>query len=419
MLVIASTIGQGLLFLGTLVAARFFDPSAFGVLGVFATFAVFFGMIATGRLEAAIPIPRRHHRARSIVVVTALIVPVVAAVSWVVMSVVGGVLLAWTDAVVLESMPWAVPAATLVLGLRALAIWWATRRSLVGGLAAGRIANGGVMAAIFVGAALLDPRVEWMIAAWVAGQAAELVAVGVVVGLDPSFRERGRGHKRWRRALLRYRRFPTILVWAHLLEQLGSHLPTTLVSGGFGADVAGQFNLIQRIIARPVAIIGSSASVVLMSESSRAFRAGEPIRPVLVACLRRLTTLALVVFVPIAVIGPWLVPMVLGEGWSASGIYLLALLPGVAADFIVIPVFPLLGLVERLWTQLAGSVLRIGLVASAIMGFAEAGISATIMMLGVSGASIVAGVFGLVMCWRGTASDRLRGDRATLGTSTS
>ena len=56
MLVIASTIGQGLLFLGTLVAARFFDPSAFGVLGVFATFAVFFGMIATGRLEAAIPI---------------------------------------------------------------------------------------------------------------------------------------------------------------------------------------------------------------------------------------------------------------------------------------------------------------------------------------------------------------------------
>lgn len=258
-----------------------------------------------------------------------------------------------------------------------------------------------------------------MIAAWVAGQAAELVAVGVVVGLDPSFRERGRGHKRWRRALLRYRRFPTILVWAHLLEQLGSHLPTTLVSGGFGADVAGQFNLIQRIIARPVAIIGSSASVVLMSESSRAFRAGEPIRPVLVACLRRLTTLALVVFVPIAVIGPWLVPMVLGEGWSASGIYLLALLPGVAADFIVIPVFPLLGLVERLWTQLAGSVLRIGLVASAIMGFAEAGISATIMMLGVSGASIVAGVFGLVMCWRGTASDRLRGDRATLGTSTS
>ena len=61
----------------------------------------------------------------------------------------------------------------------------------------------------------------------------------------------------------------------------------------------------------------------------------------------------------------------------------------------------------------------IGLVASAIMGFAEAGISATNMMLGVSGASIVAGVFGLVMCWRGTADDRLQGDRGTQGTSTS
>lgn len=418
-LVVASAIGQGLLFVGTLIAARFFDPSAFGVLGVFATFAVFFGMLATGRLEAAIPIPRRDHRARTIVLVTAMLVPVVATASWGVMALVGRPLLAWTDASILASMPWAVPVATLVVGLRALAIWWATRRTLVGGLATGRIANGGVMASVFTAAALLDPRIEWMIVAWIAGQAAELAAVAIAVGMDPAFRERGRGHKRWRRTLLRYRRFPTILIWSHLLEQLGGHLPTALVSGGFGADIAGQFNLIQRIIARPVAIIGSSASVVLMSESSRALRIGEPIRPVIVACLRRLVLLAIVIFIPIAAVGPWAVPMILGDGWAASGMFLLALLPGVVSDFIVVPVFPILGLVERLWTQLAGSIIRIGLFTSAIMGCVEAGLSPTTMMLTVSIACMIAGTFGLTMCWRGTDPDRIqrhRDPRRTLDT---
>jgi O-antigen/teichoic acid export membrane protein len=411
MLVIASAIGQGLLLLGILVAARSFEPSAFGVLAVFTTVAVLFGMMSTGRLEAAIPIPRRDHRARAIVVVAAMIVPVVGAISWITMTLVGAPLLAWTDAVVLSSMTWSVPTAAMLMGFRAIAIGWATRRSLLRGLAIGRIANGTAMAAMLTGAAMLDPRVEWMIGAWIFGQGAELLAVAAAVRLDHGFREQGRGHHRWRRALRRYRRFPTILIWSHLCAQLGPHLPTTLVSGCFGADIAGQFNLIQRIIARPVAIIGSSASIVLITEASRVLRAGGTIRPTISACLRRLAALALVTFVPMALIGPWALPMLLGDDWSSSGIYLLALLPGVIADFIVVPIFPVLGLVERLWTQLAGSILRIGLVACAIMGTAALDSSASTMMLAVSIASIIVGAVEMVMCWSGTCDLRLARDR--------
>jgi O-antigen/teichoic acid export membrane protein len=411
MLVMASATGQGLLFLGTLVAARFFDPSAFGVLGVFSTFAVFFGMIATGRLEAAIPIPRRDHRARSILVATAMIVPVVATTSWIFMESVGGWLIVWTNAEVLSSMSWAIPTATCVLGFRALALMWATRRSLLGGIAIGRIANGGVMGTMFTTTALLDPRVEWMITAWIAGQTAEMSVIAIAVGLDPAFRERGCGHGRWRRALRRYRRFPAILLWSHLLEQLGSHLPTTLVSGSFGADIAGQFNLIQRIVARPIAIIGSSAATMLTTEASRALRSGEVIRPVITACVRRLGTLAIALFLPIAAIGPWALPTLLGDEWASSGVFLLALLPGVVADFIVLPIFPVLGLVERLWVQLAGSLLRIGFATCAIMGTAELDKSATTMMLAVSTAAILVGAIQFVMCWNGTSTTALRRGR--------
>ncbi len=408
---IASAVGQGMLLLGTILAARHVAPADFGVLGVFATCAVIFGMLASGRLEAAIPLPTRDSRAMSIVVLACLLIPLVAAGSWIFMTTIGHGILMWADAGRLTTWSWSVPTATAIIGCRAVALGWATRRGFITIMAAGRIANGVILGSMFAIAASQTDRLRWLIIAWITGQAAEFLVIGIGVLRDSAFRAPPRRPVRLRRVAQRYRRFPAVLLWSHLMEQVSLHLPTALVSAGFGSDVAGRFNLVQRIVARPLAIIGTSVSVVLISDAGRRIRARLDLRPVLRSAIRRLASLAAVLFLPMSVIGPQLLPWLLGSEWTDAGRYLVALIPGVAADFIATPVFPILGLVERPWTQVFGSVLRLAAIAIAILGSAAAGLAPVVMLWLFSSAMVLVGVITIWWCRVGIETSGHRSSR--------
>ena len=177
-------------------------------------------------------------------------------------------------------------------------------------------------------------------------------------------------------------------MWSHLIEQLGPHLPTVLISGFFGVGVAGVYNLVYRIIARPAYVFGTAAQVMIMSEASKRLRARNELMPVFRTATRRLGALALAIFIPAAILGPIILPHILGPGWQDSGRFLLAIIPAVCVDFIVVPVIPLLGLVERAWSQLAISGSRLLLVALAIVGSATIGAGPTMMLVLVSAAVV-------------------------------
>jgi O-antigen/teichoic acid export membrane protein len=406
MLVIASAIGQGLLFLGTLVGAWAFEPSAFGVLGVYVTITLVFGMFATGRLDAAIPIPKRDGRARDLFAVGLCAVPAVAFCSYIFGKTIGLPLLAWADAEVLGHHIWILPAGTLTLGIRGLFLGWATRCSLIHSLAAGRVVNGTTTGLGFILGTFLEADVILLVLAWLAGQIAETVAVGVGTLLDPRFRTRTRARNRRRRILRRFQYFPRVLVWSNLLEQLGPHLPTTLISGFFSAEIAGTFNLMQRLVARPAAVIGSSAGVIVVTEASKRLRNGVKLLPLVDIGIRRLVKIGAIVFIPMAILGPFVLPAVLGPQWPDSSWYLLAILPGAAVDFVVIPLIPVLAILERAWAQLTLNGLRIALGTIAIAASASLGLHPVTMLAALSIAIVSTDAAALTVCRSAARGER-------------
>ena len=403
-LVSGSAIGQAMLLVGTLVAARYFAPSAFGVLGVFVTIAVVFGIFATGRLEAAIPIPRRDGRARDLLEVACALVPAVAALSYLFMGTIGVSILAWADADALSRHLWLFPAATIALGLRALLIGWCTRKGFIKTLAVGRALNGTSSGIAFVVGAVAGAETIWLVGAWLTGQAVEMLVVAATVLRDVAREPRSLGSRRRRRALRRFRRFPRVLLWSHILEELGPHLPITLISGFFGAELAGVYNMIQRVVARPAAVIGSSVHVMVASEASKRLRSGVDLIPLLDISLKRLAKVAVLLFVPLAVLGPVVLPVVLGPQWEDTGILLLAILPGAAVDFVAIPLIPVLILVERVFTQLALSVARLAIVVLAISASALVGFGPATMLLALSLAIVAIDVISVLIYRRALQS---------------
>ena len=395
-----STIGQVMLIVGTLVGARYFTPSDFGILGTYVTIVVVFGMLSTGRFDAAIPIPRRDERARDLLEAASILVPVVAIASLVFMETIAQPILSWAGAEALGEIAWMIPAGTATLGFRALFIGWCTRKGFIRTLAVGRALNGTTTGICFIIGSFTGASLAWLVGAWLAGQAVETIVAAYRVILDAGRAPRTQGSRRRRRALRRYRRFPRILVWSHILEQLGPHLPTTLISGFYGTETAGVYNIIQRIVARPAAIIGSSVHVMVISEASRRIRSGEDVLPLLDVSIKRLIRVSLVLFLPLALVGPVALPGILGPQWAHAGLVLLAILPGSAVDFVVVPLVPLLTLVERALTQFGLSVARIAAMIVAIAACSVLGFGSITMLFVLSIAMIATDAISLAVCRR-------------------
>lgn len=395
----ASAASQGMVALATLLAARACDPALFGVLGVFTTLVVIGGTIASLRLEAAVVLPARDADARRLAIVGLVVAPVVALAVAGMMLLLGPTILPRFDAEGLMAHPWAIPAAVLVLGWRSIMLGWCTRHGHVRAIAHGRLANGAAMSSGLLAAAWHSPTLGMLLGAWIAGQAAEAVMLGRRAFRDPAFIASAHRPLRIRRLLARYRRFPTVQLWSFLIEQLGPHLPTALIAAAFSAEIAGVYSIISRIVARPMAVIGSSIAVVVQHEASANKRARRPLRPVLMSGLRRLAIAAVLIFVPVAALGPWVLTRVLGPGWFDPGPALLAVLPGVIADFIAIPLLPVLGIVERVGTQLAGGLVRLSLVTGTIMTLGLTDSSPIVMMLVVSGVVLAIDLVMMRLAW--------------------
>lgn len=399
---VASATSQGLVAVATLLAARVCDPSFFGILGVFTTLVVIGGTLASLRLEAAVVLPRSDQDARRLAMLGMLVSPLPAAAGWIAMSIGGGAILPRFDAEGLLAVTWAVPIGILVHGWRAIMLGWCTRQGHVRAVAFGRLANGIAMASGLGLAALLSPSLVALVSAWIAGQSAELLILGGRAIRDPGFRTGSGRPYRGRRLWRRYRRFPLVQMWSYLIEQLGPHLPIALIAASFSAEVAGVYSIISRIVARPMAVIGSSIAVVFQHDVSLARRQRQPLRPVLAGGLRRLGLAAAIIFLPVAAIGPWMLPRLLGPDWVDPGLALLAVLPGVVADFIAVPVLPLLGIMERVGTQLVGGVARLVLVAGAIAGLAMASLSPIAMMSTVAVLIVSVDLVMLSLTWHAT-----------------
>ena len=357
-LAIGTLIGQVAAAIGILVAVRHFDPADFGDLGIFAALAIASGTLATLRLEAAIPIPARNSRAFSIMALAAGAVACSVGLCLLATASLGDVVLPAIGAEALVPLASLIAVGTGVVGVRSILLGWCTRTRRFRSISIARALNGFAMGGTLIDGAFRSPDLQTLVMAWIAGQAIEAMVLVISVARDRTCRPGGMTRNRRKRILKRYRRFPTVLLWGHLLDQTMNHLPTVVIAATYSTDVAGVFMVVHRLVFQPTVIMGSAVSIALVGESAKVARDGIPPGNLLDAALVRLMLLAAALFVPLAVAGPLILPAILGPGFGSAGLLLLAIIPFAASDFIALPTLPLLGFLERLGTQTLGSLIR-------------------------------------------------------------
>ena len=176
--------------------------------------------------------------------------------------------------------------------------------------------------------------------------------------------------------------------------------PAILLANFYGAAVVGWYALVQRVLGVPTSLLGRSVTNVYFSESARLARdAPAELDQLFLTVLKKLTLLGCVTIIPLGLVSPWLFPFVFGAEWASAGRYALILSPMILLQFLSSPFGVTLAVLERQDLALLREVVRLVLVASALLLAQSRGYPPEQAMIALSIAGTISYVSHLFISW--------------------
>ncbi len=346
--------GQMVSILLSPVLTRLYSPQQFGVLSVYTALLSILVVVASLRYELTLPIATSDEDAINLV---ALCVCVLIGTT----TAIGIAAYGFPESLLKALWPTPINSAYvasyrglfvvgfLCLGGYYVALYLATREGAFQAIARTRLYQGVVGPISQIGLALLGAGAPGLLIGSILGQSA-----GTFGLFQRLLRSRGSlsGMVSWRRMwrlAKRYRRFPLIASWAALIDSAGgSQLLYLLVSVAYSARIAGFIFLAERVVARPLSLVGTSVLQVFMGEAGKT-AANDPakLRMRFRQVVSRQFLLALVWIAASNIVAALVFPKVFGPQWGDAVVYLQAMSLGYLAQAIVLPVFHTLQLLEK------------------------------------------------------------------------
>ena len=357
----AAALGQFLNFAVSPLITRLFTPGDFGISGTFAVVVGLFQVVACGRYENAIALPRSQREGLQIVKLCLAILFCLVTLSTI-------LVLGWGPTVWLPArlenlrsyfllLPWGF----FALGFFTIAEFWAIRQSYFEELSKTKVWQG--LASISV--QLLAGFGHWgargLVVAFVVGQSAGALRLWRLLWRD--LRNDGGFQWDWPATWLaaaRFRNFPLLTTWASGAKILGQYFPLLFFSVHFGAEATGWLAFAQRILALPLILVGESVSRAYLSAAARLRSQGEARAhaQLFFRVVRGQVGLALFVLLPGLLLAPKGFEFFFGPVWRQAGVLALYSGLGLAAQLIVTPIHCQLDVAERQKLSMLGEVAR-------------------------------------------------------------
>jgi O-antigen/teichoic acid export membrane protein len=361
---------QGVVLLSLPIIGRLYGASEFGLMTLLVALAGF-GSQACLRLEYAVPKARSDREAQGISAaamalgaVTTLLVSA-GALSWMATSAAHHrqpEVLAFTACCAFGILGTAM---TSVLTMNAL------RRGLDRDVSLSRLAQAVTQVAIQVAGGFLAGGVTSLLVGVAVGRCAS--AAWLLWRMPDVVHLRGvRVLRLARAAAARHWRFAMLGGPAALLHQVTTGLPVFLLTALHGREITGLFAMADRLLRAPLDIIGGAVAQAFYATAAGADSKNRTmLRPMMMHLAKRMAPFAAVGLLAVAVVGPRVLPVVLGPQWIGVGEYLAVLVIPAFVYICVGPVFNVLHIVGAQKALLACECIGLGMMVGLMAGAAR------------------------------------------------
>ncbi len=322
---------QAIPLVGSLVLARLFAPTDFGVFSAWLGLTSLAAVAITGRYEMSLGLESDGDGRREAVSATVLVTllggfglgVVSAALDWAGVGWLAGVdrILLWTFA----------PTAVLMALMQ---IWqqWAAIDGRYGELSAIRM----VQAIGITGSQIIAGTLD---ATGTSLGLGHMLGVGLAIAFATKRMPMGAlpGATVCFAFLSRQRRFPILALPADALNTGAAQLPVIIVANRFGAEAAGLLAMTMRTLGAPMSLLGAAVLDVFRRSAASAFKERGECRTEYLHTMKLLALIAVISTVVILMFGESLFVLAFGTPWRYAGTIAIWLMPMFALRFVASP----------------------------------------------------------------------------------
>ncbi|MFN8152947.1 MAG: oligosaccharide flippase family protein [Bacteroidia bacterium] len=332
----ANMLGQLIPFLVAPLLARIFSPVDFAVQANFLAIVNLLGIVATGRLELAIPLPKEHRKAQDLAFTGMMITLALSLIS-VLIPVFSVEIGAWYEDAALPDYLWLVPISVASVGVLGIANNWVLRGQKYRVMSVGKVSQSLVNNLLAALLGYIGWGVSGLIIAWLLSQFVNAALLLMTVNKKP-----GRSDfnmEVMKSTLSEYRDFPLInSLHAFTDVFVTQFLLFWLIATGFGQFELGLFALMFRYVRAPIVLVTSSVSQLYYVEAGKLMQQGQSALPVMTRTLRTTFLFAIPFILVLLFFGPDLFGWYLGTEWIRAGEYAQCISPMLFLYFLVSPV---------------------------------------------------------------------------------
>jgi O-antigen/teichoic acid export membrane protein len=381
--------GQLLTLLAMPLLSRLYNPADLGHLSVFISMVGMLSTIAALHFELAIPLPVLNKNATIVAALAMLIVGLMSLLLTLVLSIGDNWLLTKLGAPDLKSSRYWLPLCLLLTGWSTVLTLNTVRYQTYARNALSKGLQGGVQAISQAGAGLMGTSWTGLVVGQVAGMLAGIVPLVQRQHWSATPMSLRAKYLRLVATMRKYRNFPLLAAPSSLVNSAASNIPALLLAAFFGLQVAGLYGIGFRVLQLPARFVGQSVSQVFLGQAAQAMQRNE-LAPLVDSVFRFLMTVALHVFISLAILAPPLFAVAFGDSWIEAGSYARYLMPLVALSFVSTPLSMLVTVLQKqrqeLWLQCAYLAI---IVISLACGAAFASPRLALLLLGYGGGAFL------------------------------
>lgn len=331
-----TTFSQIILIAVSPILTRIYTPEDFAVLALFGAFAQITGVVANGRYEAAIYLPKDEGKAYKIAVLCVMFALIISVGILLGVAFLGDAVAKLWHMPSLETWLWFLPISVLFTGVFSVAQAACIRLAAYKAIAASNVFKALVQAAlqVLIGLAMAGPG-GLVLGRTFTNGAANLALIRTSL-------TRIGGHRPWDwselLALAReYKRFPLYSAPASLLNVGNGNLLNFALPILLEATTLGFYTLAMRVLGAPIQHISGPIGHVFMREASQELRMKGTAKLSFLKGLAALTVFSVFLFGSLFFVIEPLFGFVFGSEWTVAGRYATILMPLFAVRFIVSP----------------------------------------------------------------------------------
>lgn len=302
--------------------ARIFAKEEIATSANWLAMASLIGILATGRLDVAIPIPKSQKEARFVYTSGLIITIGITALSFLAL-IFKREIANWYNDPYLEELIWLLPIGVASAGLIGVASNWALRNRQYKRVTTGKIVQAILnnLLAVFLG--YLTFGAFGLIVAWVVSQYANVfILMQKAESYSPRLKLDTMDWKFFRRIVRKYKEFPLVNSLHAFVDVFSTQfLLFYLITAYFSKEELALYYLMYRYVRAPITLITSSVYQLYYVEVNKLVQQQEKTFPMAVKTIKTAAIFAIPFFIFILALGPTVFGWYLGEDWRESGVY--------------------------------------------------------------------------------------------------